>query len=305
MAVSDAVYQCVPNFSEGRRGEVVEAIADAMRAVSGVRLIDWSADADHNRCVMTLLGDANGVRQAVLAAARVAVTRIDLRDHSGVHPRAGAIDVVPVVPLRHATTRQAIALAADVGADLARELDLPVYFYEANARSQSKAALPDLRRGGFEAFAAAPLTETRAPDLGPTRVHASAGVVIVGARGPLVAYNVNLDTPDVRIAQHIARRIRRERDTLPELAGVRALGLYLPLRLQAQVSLNLTRPADTSLPRIFAFIREAAAARGVTTLESEIIGAIPRACLAGLPPGSIHWHTYKPTQILEHWLEEN
>lgn len=303
--MNDAVYQCVPNFSEGRRGEVAGTIAAAMRAVSGVRLIDWSADADHNRCVMTLLGDANGVRQAVLAAARVAVAHIDLRDHSGVHPRAGAVDVVPVVPLRHATTEQAIALAAAIGGDLARELDLPVYFYEANASFGNSAALPDLRRGGFVAFAAAPLTDTRAPDLGPSHVHPSAGVAIVGARNPLVAYNVNLDTPDVRIAQHIARRVRRERDTSPALAGVRALGLYLPSRHQAQVSLNLTRPADTPLPGVFTFIQEAAAAYGVTALESEIIGAIPRVALLGLPPEAIHWHTYKPTQILEHWLEEN
>ncbi len=302
-AVNDAVYQCVPNFSEGRRDDVVRAIADAMQSVPGVRLIDVSADADHNRCVMTLLGEANGVRQAVLAAARVAVTCIDLRLHSGVHPRAGAIDVVPVVSLRHATTEQAIALAALIGADLARELDLPIYFYESNAAFGSRGALPDLRRGGFEAFAAMPLTGKRAPDLGPPHVHPSAGVAIVGARGPLVAYNVSLDTPDVGVAQQIARRIRRERDTLPALAGVRALGLYLPSRRQAQVSLNLTRPEDTPLPGVFAFIREAAAAHGVAVLESEIIGAIPRAALSGLPPQAISWHTCKPTQILEHWLE--
>jgi glutamate formiminotransferase len=297
------VYQCAPNFSEGRRPDVVEAIADAIRMHSGATLIDCSADPDHNRCVMTLLGSGDAIRPAVLSAARVAVARIDLRTHTGVHPRAGAIDVLPVIPLRNAGMEQAIALADEIGADLARELALPVYFYEANTRPNRTGALPELRRGGFEAFASNPLTGNRAPDLGPAHVHPSAGVVIVGARGPLVAYNVNLDTPDVAIARHIALRIRQEREHLPQLQGIRALGLFLQSQNRAQVSLNLTRPAETPLPVLFAFIRDEAAQRGVTGLESEIIGAIPRASLGGLPPSAIHWHTYKPTQILEYWLE--
>ena len=302
--MDDGIYQCVPNFSEGRRPEVVQAIVGAIQATPGVRLMDWSADADHNRCVMSLLGSAQGIRQGALAAARVAVAHIDLRAHRGVHPRAGVIDVVPVVPLRAATMGQAVALASAIGADLARELGLPVYFYERNARPGHPAALPDLRRGGFEAFAAAPLIHDRAPDLGPPHVHSSAGVVIVGARGPLVAYNVNLDTPDVQIAQRIARGIRRERERLPLLSGVRALGLWLPSRNQAQVALNLTSPADTPLPGVFAFVQAAALVYGVTGLESEIIGVLPRVALNGLPPAAIHWRAYKPTQILEHWLDE-
>lgn len=326
------IFQCVPNFSEGRRTEVVEEIASAMR--ESARLIDYSADWDHNRCVMTLLGDAAEVRRAVLAGARVAVQRIDLRTHQGIHPRAGAIDVLPVVPLGDTPREAATALAAEIGADLAREHGLPVYFYEDNSADNStvdvvdsgeqhKRLLPDLRRGGFEAFSSAPLVGERAPDLGPAQVHPSAGVVIVGARAPLVAYNINfpvdfvvsgsaLHVTGLTVAQQVARRIRQERLRLAALEGVRALGLFLASRNQAQISLNLTCPSATPLPTVFglvfAFVQAELARHGISDipeieLESEIIGAIPRTSLGGLPASAIHWHTYRPTQILEYWLE--
>ncbi|HZP81883.1 MAG TPA: glutamate formimidoyltransferase [Chthonomonadaceae bacterium] len=297
----EPIFQCVPNFSEGRRPEVVQAIADAIAATPGARLIDHSADADHNRCVMTFLGPAEAIRAAALAAARVAVARIDMRIHTGVHPRTGAIDVLPVIPLWNATREQAIALAHALGSDLASELALPVYFYEWAAVPGRPAALPDVRRGGLEAFAHLPLIGAKAPDLGPAEAHPTAGIVLVGARGPLVAYNVNLDTPDVQIARAIARRIRQERDTLPELAGVRALGLFLASRNCAQVSMNLTRPEQSPLPAVFAFVQAEAARRGVSVRESEIIGAIPEAALGGVPPAAILWKDYKPGQILETW----
>ncbi len=281
---------------------MVEAIAAAVRSVPGAILADYSADADHNRCVMSILGGAEAVRGAALAAAQVAVDNIDLRTHRGVHPRVGALDVLPVVPLRNTTMEQAIALAENIGHDLARELNLPVYFYEANARPDRQSALPELRRGGWEAFAHIPLIADRAPDFGPNHAHATAGIAIVGARNPLVAYNINLDTPDARIAQQIARQIRQERDRLPELSGVRALGLFLSSQNRAQISLNLTRPHLTPLPAVFHFAQQQAARLGVTELESEIIGLIPRASLDGLPPAIIHWRTYKPTQIIEYWL---
>lgn len=299
------IYQCVPNFSEGRRGDVVEAIAAAIRAVPGAILADYSADADHNRCVMSILGDAESIRSAALAAARVAVKRIDLRTHQGVHPRIGAIDVLPVVPMRDTTLAEAAALAESIGQTLCRELNLPVYFYEANARPDRPSALPELRRGGFEAFAYVRLTGQRAPDCGPTFAHPTAGIAVVGARHPLVAYNINLHTPDVGIVRQIARLIRQERDHCPELTGVRALGLFLACQNRAQVSLNLTCPAQTPLPTVFQWVQEQAAHLGVTELESEIIGLIPRASLSNQAPAAIHWHTYQPTQILEHWLEEN
>ena len=299
------IYQCVPNFSEGRRTDVVEAIADVIRATPDAILADYSADPDHNRCVMSILGDVDAIYNAVLAAARVAVERIDLRTHQGVHPRVGAIDVLPVVPLRDTSLLEASVLAKFIGQTLGHELCLPVYFYEANARPDRPSALPELRRGGFEAFAHVPLNDERAPDCGPPLAHPSAGIAVVGARLPLVAYNINLAAPDVAIAQQTARQIRLERSRLPELNGVRALGLFLASQNRAQVSLNLTRPDQTPLPAVFHFVQEQAAKLGVTDLESEIIGLIPRASLAGLPPAAIHWHTYKPTQILEHWLEKS
>ena len=298
------VFQCVPNFSEGRDPSVIEAIAEAIRQTPGAKLIDYSWDADHNRCVMTILGSAVAIYQAVVAAAGVAVARIDLRDHVGAHPRAGALDVVPVVPLIGATKADAVALADKIGQGLAYGLALPVYYYEWNARPGRKSALPELRRGGFEAIRDTELMDERAPDLGPTICHPTAGVTIVGARGPLVAYNVNLGTPDLAVAQAIAKRIRDERKRLPELEGVRALGLYLASQGRAQVSLNLTRPEQTPLPAIFAFIRHEAAKYGITKLESEIIGAIPAASLAGQTPDAINWHTFKPEQILETWLSD-
>ncbi len=304
MANQSPLFQCVPNFSEGRRPEVVAALTDAVLTVPGARLIDWSADSDHNRSVLTLIGPAEPIRAAALAAARVAIARINLRTHTGVHPRTGAIDVLPVIPLRHAGREEAVALAHALGADLASELDLSVYFYEWAAQPGRPDTLPELRRGGFEAFANTPLVGPRAPDLGPPVAHSTAGIALVGARDPLVAYNILLNTPDITIARAIARRIRQERAARPELEGVRALGLLLASRQQAQVSMNLTRPDRSPLPAVFAFVQAEAARLGAVALESEIIGVIPRAALGGQPPNAIRWHTYKPTQVLETWLAE-
>jgi glutamate formiminotransferase len=311
------VFQCVPNFSEGRRPEVVAALADAVANTPGARLIDSSADADHNRCVLTFLGDAGSTRAAALAAALVAVARIDLRTHAGVHPRTGAIDVLPVVPLRGAGREEAAALAHAIGSDLAAELALPVYFYAWAARPGRPSALPELRKavarnrepgaGRHQLLAPTPYTlnptpHILPPDLGPDAPHPTAGIAIVGARGPLVAYNITLNTPDAEIACAIAHRIRQERGRRPELEGVRALGLFLASQGRAQVSMNLTRPERTPLPAVFAFVREAAAQLEADVAESEVIGVLPTASLGGQSPQSILWHAYRPAQILETWL---
>jgi len=305
------LIQCVPNFSEGRRLDVVEAIADAIRAVPEVRLIDYSADPDHNRCVMTILGPGERTADALLAATRVAVARIDLRTHTGVHPRVGALDVAPFVPLKvvngafvvaEEAKSDTIALSERSGERLASELDLPVYLYEWSARAGHLSALPELRHGGFEGLIGKSLTGDRAPDFGPDHAHPSAGITILGARSPLVAYNIDLDTEDIKIARHIARRIRDERDRLPQLAGVRALGLHLPTRGVAQVSMNLTLPHKTTVPAVFEFVRAEAHRLGDFVLSSEVIGAIPRASLGGSPPEAIAWEDYRPEQILESWI---
>jgi glutamate formiminotransferase len=304
LAESPQIYQCVPNFSEGQRPLVVEALADSVRNVSGAVLADCSRDPDHNRCVLSILGSGSAVKEAVLASARVAVREIDLRQHTGQHPRIGALDVLPIVPLRSASRAEAEALARSLGEELSSELALPVYFYEQNALPGRASALPELRRGGFERLAAHPLSGTLAPDLGPERVHPTAGAVVVGARGPLVAYNINLNTADVRIAEHIARRLRRERDTTPALTGVRALGLFLAKQNRAQVSLNLTQPDKTDLPSVYSWVCDRAAEWGVQGGESEVIGLIPHRALGGDSPETIHWRGYQETQILDFWLAD-
>lgn len=298
----ESVVQSAINFSEGRRAEVIEAIAEAGWDRPDVLLADCSADPDHNRMVATLLGRPEAVRRAAVEMACVAVAWIDLRHHSGVHPRLGAVDVVPITPIRAVTMAACVEVAAQIGRDLAGRLALPVFFYEQSAAPGRRTALPDIRKGGFEGLFTEPLSGPRAPDLGPATPHPTAGAVVVGARGPLVAYNILLDTPDVRAARRIAAVIRRERETRPELRGVRALGLPLPSRQSAQVSMNLTRPDWTPLPGVFNFVQREAAQMGVKVLASEIIGLVPRDALGGEPPERLLWRDYRETQILEHWL---
>jgi glutamate formiminotransferase len=301
--MAEPIYQCIPNFSEGRCLEVVLGIADAINSVAGVRLIDYSADPDHHRCVMTLLGGTEAIYTACLRSARYAIQHIDLRTHTGVHPRIGAIDVLPIVPLKETPKEAAIDLANRIGVALAEELGIPIYFYEWSAQPGRVSALPALRKGGFEALQSLPLIGERAPDRGSSLAHPSAGVTVVGARAPLVAYNVNLYTQDIGVAERIARQIRRERASRPELEGVRALGLPLHSQQKVQVSLNLTLPHKTPLPPLFAYIQELAKWEGVPVAESEIIGAIPLSALGGQPPEAILWRNYRPTQILETWYK--
>lgn len=292
------VFQCVPNFSEGRRREVVEAIAKAAQEAGGV-VADWSLDPDHNRSVVTILGDAARIRAAALAAARVAVQQIDMRTHTGLHPRTGAVDVLPVVPVRDATKEEAVRLAYTLGEDLAHHLGLPVFFYEWAARPGHPTALPELRRGGLESLMKNPIE----PDLGPSRLHPTAGIAIVGAREPLVAYNILLNTADAAVAKALAKQIRAQRTLVPHLQGVRALGLYLPSRGKAQLSMNLTQPQKTPLIAVFHWVAQAAQALGAAPEESEIVGLIPRAALGDVSPDAILWLDYRPQKILEWWLE--
>jgi glutamate formiminotransferase len=265
------LVQCVPNFSEGRDPGVLQALADAARSVPGVALVDESADPDHNRSVFTLLGEPEVVAEASMALARVAVERIDLTRHTGVHPRMGALDVLPFVPVGETPMETCVKLAREVGHRLAGQLGLPVYFYEEAATRPERRNLALVRGSGFESMQHVPLTGAREPDAGPASVHPTAGAVAVGARGPLLAYNVNLHTADVAVARAVARRVR-ERDG--GLAGVKALGLSLGSRGLAQVSLNVTRPADVPLYRVFELVKLEAARYGVAVSGSELIGAI-------------------------------
>lgn len=297
-AATERVFQSAINFSEGRDVSVLDAIATALSSVPGAVLIDRSSDVDHHRSVMTLLGDAEPLYQAILAGVAVATARIDLRQHSGVHPRIGATDVIPIVPLQNATEQDAVQIAERIAQGLAAVLGLPILLYEWNAKSGRTNALPLLRKGGFEALRQQPLDS----DYGPKQAHPSAGVSVVGARPPLVAYNVNLACEKPHAALAIARTIRSEREKLALLRGVRALGLTLPSRRQTQVSLNLTQPQ--SLPNLFRYIQSQANQLGVAEMSSEIIGAIPQAALANETPEAIHWNDYRPTQILEYWFQK-
>lgn len=293
------LIQCVPNFSEGRDPAVIEALSAAVRGCPGVVLVDQSADPDHHRSVLTFLGDPDGVATASLAAARVAVERIDLTRHQGVHPRMGALDVLPFVPVGATPMETCIRTAREVGGRLATDLGLPVYFYEEAAARPERRNLAVVRGGGFDAMRLAPLAGEREPDAGPRSVHPTAGAVAVGARGPLLAFNVNLHTSDVAVAQAIARRVRERSGGL---LGVKALGLALESRSQAQVSMNITRPVEVSLYRVFEMVRVEAARYGVSVSGSELIGAIRLEELLEVARYYLGLHDLQATQVLDLWV---
>ncbi len=299
------LFQCVPNFSEGRRSDVVEKIVMAMCQAAPVSMADYSSDVDHNRSVVTLVGTAPDIQAAMLAGARTAVELIDMNQHEGVHPRIGAVDVIPVVPLGDSTMDEAVALAHKIGQWIASELDVPVYFYEDCALRDHCANLADVRKGGYEGLKAGKLTGKKAPDLGPHELHPTAGATVVGARGPLVAYNINLATGNVDIAQRIAAEVRRLRDSGEGMEGVKAIGLYLASRGIAQVSFNLTKPDATGIWEVYSFVEAEARAEGVDILESELIGALSEQFLVDAARKAMRFTDLGPERVLEHWMRRS
>ena len=293
------VIESVPNVSEGRRPEEVRRLAETVKTVAGVSLLDFSADAAHNRSVFTLTGSANPLQTAVLALVGNAVAAIDLRHHRGEHPRIGAVDVIPFVPLRGATMDDCVALAASTGEMIADRFGVPVFLYEAAARTPLRKNLEDVRRGGFEARTEKMRRPEWAPDFGPPAPHPTAGATAVGARMPLVAYNVNLATTDIDVARRIAASIRQRGGGLP---GVKALGLTLADRGIVQVSMNLTDYTKTSMPAAFDAIARLAADQGVDVVESELIGLVPEGAFAGRSPESIKLTAFDESRILERRL---
>lgn len=271
--------ECVPNVSEGRRPEVVARLAAAASSPPGVRLLDVSSDPDHNRSVLTLAGDAEGLVRGLLALYEVALAEIDLTRHQGVHPRVGAVDVVPFVPLGDTPMADAVAAAERLAPEVARRFGLPVYLYERAARLPERSALAAIRKGQFEGFAAKLEDPFWAPDFGPARVHPTAGVTVVGARFFLIAFNAVLDTADVAVARAIARRVRESGGGLP---AVRAMGVYLESRGRAQVSMNLVDFRRTPVLRVLERVRAEAAALGATMVEGELIGLMPEEAARGV-----------------------
>ncbi len=300
------IFQCVPNFSEGRRTDVVAAIVDSAREVErrgGVRVIDWSADTDHNRMVVTLLGEELPVAKAMLAMARCAVENIDLRKQTGVHPRIGAIDVLPVVPIRGATFADANRLAQSISQSIGNQLLVPVCLYEQSAHPGKLRALPAIRKVVKQLLQNPTDGQVLPSDYGPTTPHPSAGVTVAGARAPLTAYNIDLNTQNVAVAEAIAADIRKQRAVIPSLQGVRALGLFLDSRNCAQVSMNLTVPAASPMPAVFNYVAAAAQRLGAEPTLSEIIGVVPAVSLGNGSPEQILWHDFRAEKVIESWFD--
>ena len=265
------VVESVPNFSDGRRPEVIDAIVGAIRGPGG-RVIDVQVDPAHNRSVVTFVAETQVAEEAIVAAGRVAVDRIDLTTHEGEHPRMGAMDVVPFVPFADTPMSACVELAHRTGARLARELGLPIYYYGEAARIPERRELERVRRKGFEELRVHIGDPDRVPDEGPRTIHPTAGATAVGARIPLIAYNVNLKTRDLGVAKEIAKTIRASSGGLP---NVKALGFDLADRGLVQVSMNLTDYRVSNMWRVFTAIQAEAAKHGVEVVESEIVGAIP------------------------------
>jgi glutamate formiminotransferase len=291
------LFECVPNFSEGRRPDIVEQIVEAARSVSGVRVLDLHSDEDHNRSVLTLAGDGEALSEGVFAAIKVATELIDLRQHSGEHPRLGATDVVPFIPLHGSTMKEAIGLAERLGERIASELKIPVYLYEEAARDPSRQNLEQIRKKGFEELRDVISTDpSRAPDLGPGEIHPSAGAVVVGARGPLIAYNIYLGTTDLSVAKAIAKAIRHSSGGL---RYVKALGIDIPARGQVQVSMNLTNFKRSAIYTVFELVRSMADRYGVRITDSEVVGLVPLEALTDTARFYLQLHDFNPEQILE------
>ena len=288
----------VPNISEGRRLEVLRACARAMTA-AGVRLLDGSRDAVHHRAVFTVAGTAEAIHAAMLALFAEAVAAIDLRTHKGVHPRIGAVDVVPIVPIGPTPMSACVDLARSLGAAVADRFSVPVFLYEDAALHLSRRRLEDVRRGQFEGLAARMRDPAWAPDFGPAEPHPTAGASAVGARRPLIAFNVNLATDRVEVARRVARAVRERTGGLP---SVKALGVELPDRGCVQVTMNLTNVEQTSLATAFERVRDEAARHGVAVRGSEIIGLVPASALPPSGVASLQLEAFTPERVLEHRL---
>ena len=294
------LVECVPNFSEGRRPEVVEAIVSAVQGVDSVLLLDRQMDPDHNRAVLTFVGPPEPVAEAAIRAAGRAIALIDLNHHRGVHPRIGAADVVPFVPLRGVTLEDCVPLARHAGAEIWRRFQVPVYFYEAAAVSPQRAALEQIRRGGFEGLRQEVQgNPARHPDIGGPDLHPTAGATAIGARRFLLAYNILLATPDVEIARRIARRVRASGGGLP---FVKAMGVLVKSR--AQVSMNLTNFDQTPVQVAHQAVEREAAAAGVAIESSEIIGLIPKQAFDLAPDFFHRIANFHAGRILENRLAE-
>jgi len=288
------LIECVPNFSEGRRIEVIDALVECIATAAEVQVLHRTSDADHNRSVITFMGTPEAVQESAFQAIALAAELINLEEHQGVHPRLGATDVVPLVPLRGVTLEQCAEFARQLGARVGAELGLPVYLYEAAATRPERQELPDVRRGEYEGLKETIHLPERQPDYGPAKI-GTAGAVIIGARNVLIAYNVFLTTDDVSIAKVIASAIRQSSGGL---MGVRALGLLVDGK--AQVSMNLIDYKRSPIHRVLEMIRAEAQRYGVGILRSELIGLVPQEALEDSAKWYLQLHELQSEQILRY-----
>ena len=297
-----AIIECVPNISEGRRADVIHGIAEALRSVPGLRVLDVQSDASHNRSVFTLAGDAEALKAGVPTLFERALAVIDLRTHKGEHPRLGAVDVVPFIPIEGVTMDACVQLARTVAADVASRFSLPIYLYEDASFNPARKNLEDIRRGEFEGLAARMTQPAWAPDYGPATPHQTAGATVIGARMPRVAYNINLATNRLDVAKKIASAIRMSSGGL---RYVKAMGIALEDRGIVQVSMNLTNYEKTPIFRVFDLVKREAARYGVTVLESEIVGLVPAAALLQSAEYFLQLDGFNPGQVLENKLRSH
>jgi glutamate formiminotransferase/glutamate formiminotransferase/formiminotetrahydrofolate cyclodeaminase len=298
---SAMLVECVPNFSEGRKAETIDHIARAIESIGGVVVLNRHIDVDHNRSVITFVGGPRVVVDAALKAVAAARDLIDLRAHAGVHPRIGATDVLPFVPVSGVTINDCIALAHEAGKRIWEELAIPVYFYERAALRPDRGRLEHVRGQGFEWLRyEIEANPDRAPDVGERKLHPTAGAIVVGARPFLIAFNVNLRTDDLSIARSIARQVRERDGGLP---FVKALGFDLQSRGLVQVSMNLIDYERTGVERAFEAVRQAARERHVEVLSAEIVGLIPRAALDRNAAYFLYLENFRETLVIENLLE--
>lgn len=290
------IVECVPNFSEGRDLQKIDKIISPFRGKQGVKLLDYSNDEDHNRLVVTVVGEPEPLRDAVLEAIGVAVQLIDLNHHTGQHPRMGAVDVVPFIPIKNVTMEEAIALSKEVGEEVAKRYNLPVFLYEKSASAPHRENLAAVRKGEFEGMAEKIKQPEWQPDFGPAERHVTAGTVAIGARMPLVAYNINLSTPSLEIAHDIAKKIRFIGGGL---RYCKAMGVELKDRGITQVSINMTDYTRTALYRAFELVRIEARRYGVSIVGSEIIGLVPMEALIDTASYYLGLENFSMQQVLE------
>ena len=296
------LIQCIPNFSEGRRPEVIAAITDAISGVEGVNLLDVKADRDHNRVVVTFVGEPEAVAEAAFLGAQKAAELIDMREHHGEHPRLGATDVIPFVPLGTATMEECVALAEQVGERIGTHLGIPVYLYEKAARTPERRNLADVRRGQYELLIQDITKPERRPDYGPAVANLRSGGTVVGARPPLVAFNVNLDSTDLKAARAIAKTVRESGGGLP---AVKALGLMIEAGNYTQISMNLVDFSVTGMHTVLEAIVTEAAKYGIEVSGSEIVGLLPAQALLDVAIHNLKLTAFSRDQVLEFRLGDS